>query len=184
MTEREKMIAGQLYDPRDRELVEGRRNARKLTAVFNQQELTGKERRQLLQKLLGTAGEHLFIEPTFRCDYGYNIHTGRNVEINFDCIMLDVCEIHIGDDCKIAPRVCLFTATHPIDPIKRRDAGEFGRPIRIGNNVWIGGNAVINPGVTIGDNVVIASGSIVTKSLPSNVVAGGNPAKILRHIEE
>lgn len=182
MTEREKMVAGQMYHPGDPELVEGRKNARRLTSRFNNHDLSGKQRRELLHELLGTAKEHVFIEPTFRCDYGYNIHIGRNVEINFDCIMLDVCEIHIGDYCKIAPRVCLFTATHPIDPTERREAGEFGRPIHIGNNVWIGGNAVINPGVTIGDNVVIASGSVVTKSLPPNVVAGGNPAQILRYI--
>lgn len=182
MTEREKMTQGALYSALDEELIAGRRYARQLTAKFNNTVLSGNEKKVLLHSLFGSAGSKLHIEPTFRCDYGYNIHIGENVEINFDCIMLDSCEIRIGDNCKIAPRVCLFTATHPIDPIERRDAGEFGRPITIGNNVWIGGNSVINPGVCIGDNVVVASGSVVTKSLPKNVVAGGSPAKIIREI--
>ena len=182
MTEREKMTSGQLYNPLDLELLEGRRYARKLTYAFNTQYLRGKERKELLGKLLGSMGQNVFIEPSFRCDYGFNIHLGNNVEINFDCIMLDVCPIHIGNDVKIAPRVCFFAATHPIDPIKRREAGEYGREICIGDNVWIGGNAVINPGVRIGNNVVVASGSVVTKNVPDNVVVGGNPAKMIRTI--
>lgn len=176
------MIAGELYQAGDAELVAGHKNAKKLTHTFNTLELSGSEKKDLLKKLFGEMGEKIYIEPTFRCDYGYNIFLGNNVEINYDCIMLDVCPIHIGNHVKIAPRVCLFTATHPIDPTERREAGEFGRPIFIGDNVWIGGNAVINPGVHIGENVVVASGSVVTKDVPDNVIVGGNPAKIIRNI--
>lgn len=122
-----------------------------------------------------------YIEPTFRCDYGYNIFLGNNFFANFDCVMLDVCPIRIGDNCMLAPGVHIYTATHPIDPVARNSGAELGKPVTIGNNVWIGGRAVINPGVTIGDNVVVASGAVVTKGVPDNVVVGGNPARIIKN---
>lgn len=123
-----------------------------------------------------------YIEPTFRCDYGYNIFLGNNFFANFDCVMLDVCPIRIGDNCMLAPGVHIYTATHPIDPVARNSGAELGKPVTIGNNVWIGGRAVINPGVTIGDNVVVASGAVVTKDVPDNVVVGGNPARIIKKL--
>ncbi len=137
------------------------------------------ERQNILAELLGQS-EGAYIEPSFRCDYGYNISLGKNFYANFDCVMLDVCPVRIGDNCMLAPGVHIYTATHPLDAEERNSGVEFGKPVTIGNNVWIGGRAVINPGVTIGDNVVVASGAVVTKDVPANVVVGGNPAKIIK----
>lgn len=122
------------------------------------------------------------MKPTFRCDYGYNIHVGENFFANYDCVILDVCQVTIGDNCMLAPRVCIYTATHPLDAPTRISGLEYGREVKIGDNVWIGGSAVIVPGVTIGNNVVIAAGAVVTKDVPDNVVVGGNPAKIIKHL--
>lgn len=140
-------------------------------------------RQELLLELLGSTGNYFYIEPTFRCDYGYNIHIGENFYANFDCVMLDVCEIRIGDNCFLAPGVHIYTATHPLNAQERISGAEYGKPVTIGDNVWIGGRAVINPGVKIGNNSVIASGAVVTKDVQDNVVVGGNPAKIIKHIE-
>ncbi|MFC7678442.1 maltose O-acetyltransferase [Paenibacillus sp. GCM10028914] len=183
-TEKEKMLHGELYNAADTELVNDRLNARKLTRLYNQTLETAEiQRAALLKELFGSTGQHLYVEPTFRCDYGYNIHVGENFYANFDCVFLDVCEIRIGDNCFIAPGVHIYTATHPLDPSERTSGVEFGKPVTIGHNVWIGGRAVINPGVTIGNNVVIASGAVVTKDVPDDVVVGGNPAKIIKKIE-
>ncbi|RYZ60817.1 MAG: sugar O-acetyltransferase, partial [Proteobacteria bacterium] len=141
------------------------------------------ERDALLRKLLGSCGKNAFVEPSFRCDYGSNVHVGDNFYANFDLIVLDVCEVRIGHDCLIAPRVSIFTATHPTDAETRASGVEYGKPVRIGNRVWIGGHAVINPGVTIGDNVIVAAGAVVTRDVPSNVVVAGVPAKIVRHLD-
>jgi maltose O-acetyltransferase len=184
-TEKEKMLAGELYDPSDSELVSGRLIARRLTRIYNETlETDGEERTDLLKELFGSTGKNLFIEPTFRCDYGYNIHVGDNFYANFNCVFLDVCEINIGENCFIAPGVHIYTATHPLNAKERISGIEFGKPVTIGNNVWIGGSAVINPGVTIGNNVVVASGSVVTKDVPDNVLVGGNPARVIKEIEE
>lgn len=183
-TEKEKMLAGELYLASDPQLTKDRENARKLTRLLNQTIETEYEKRvELLKQLFGSTGENIYIEPTFRCDYGYNIHVGNNFYANFDCIILDVCEVHIGENCFIAPGVHIYTATHPLNPFERVSGAEFGKPVTIGNNVWIGGRAIINPGITIGDNVVIASGAVVTKDVPNNVVVGGNPAKIIKTID-
>ena len=183
-TEKEKMLNGELYNPGDEELVKERRNARRLTRIFNHTIETEEEKRtDLLKKLFGKTGEKINIEPEFRCDYGYNIHVGENFFANFDCTFLDVCEIRIGDNCLIAPGVHIYTATHPLDPVERIRGTEYGKPVSIGDNVWIGGRAVINPGIQIGSNVVIASGAIVTKDVPDNVVIGGNPARIIKTID-
>ncbi|MGG3562982.1 maltose acetyltransferase domain-containing protein [Neobacillus rhizosphaerae] len=183
-TEKEKMISGEMYNPTDPELVKGRENARRITRLFNQTLETEIENRtELLKELFGTTGDNIYIEPTLRCDYGYNLHVGENFYANFDCVFLDVCEIRIGDNCFIAPGVHIYTATHPINPYERISGKEYGKPVTIRNNVWIGGRAVINPGVTIGNNVVIASGAVVTKDVPDNVVVGGNPAKIIKEID-
>jgi maltose O-acetyltransferase len=183
-SEKEKMISGELYLAADPELLKDRLNARRLTRLYNQTpETEDLKRTELLKELFGSTGENLFVEPTFRCDYGYNIHVGKNFYANFDCVFLDVCEIRIGDNCFIAPGVHIYTATHPLNSDERISGVEYGIPVTIGHNVWIGGRAVLNPGVKIGNNVVIASGAVVTKDVPDHVVVGGNPAKVFKHIE-
>ncbi|WP_066065162.1 sugar O-acetyltransferase [Neobacillus soli] len=184
-TEKEKMLNGELYNAADPELLRERTNARRLTRIFNESlETDDSNRTELLKQLFGSTGKNLTIEPTFRCDYGYNIHVGENFFANFDCVFLDVCGIWIGDNCLIAPGVHIYTATHPLNTNERITGAEYGKPVHIGDNVWIGGRAVINPGVNIGNNVVIASGAVVTKDVPDKVVVGGNPAKIIKRIEE
>ncbi|RXS91436.1 sugar O-acetyltransferase [Geobacillus sp. PK12] len=183
-TEKEKMLAGQWYNPADPELVKERERARRLVRLYNETLETEYEKRTaLLKELFGSTGERLFIEPNFRCDYGYNIHVGENFFMNFDGVILDVCEVRIGDHCFIGPGVHIYTATHPLDPHERNSGLEYGKPVVIGHNVWIGGRAVINPGVTIGDNAVIASGAVVTKDVPANAVVGGNPAKVIKWLK-
>ena len=184
MTEREKMIAGIAYDSMDPELIKLRFEARKLTGILNQlppEKMN--EKRELLEKLFGRIGLNILIEPNFRCDYGFNIFVGENFYANFDVVILDVAEVIIGDNCFIAPKVGIYTATHPINSVERNSGKEFGKKIVIGDNCWIGGSAVINPGVKLGNNVVVASGSVVTKSFGDNVVIGGNPAKIIKNID-
>lgn len=184
-TEKEKMLNGELYNAADPELLRERTNARRLTRLFNESLETDEcKRTELLKQLFGSTGKDLTIEPTFRCDYGYNIHVGENFFANFDCVFLDVCEIQIGDNCLIAPGVHIYTAAHPLNTNERISGAEYGKSVNIGDNVWIGGRAVINPGVNIGNNVVIASGAVVTKDVPDNVVVGGNPAKIIKRIEK
>jgi maltose O-acetyltransferase len=183
-TEKEKMLAGEMYNPADPELVKDRENARRLVRIFNQTlENEGNKRVKLLKELLGSTGENVYMEPNIRFDYGYNTYVGENFFANFDCTILDVCEVRFGDNCLLAPGVQIYTATHPLNPTERNSGKEYAKPITIGNNVWIGGSAIINPGVTIGNNVVIASGAVVTKDVPDNVVVGGNPARVIKQIE-
>nr|WP_302470504.1 sugar O-acetyltransferase [Vagococcus proximus] len=182
-TEKEKMLAGDMYMADDQELREDFFACRRLTRLFNQTKETELEdRTELLKQLLKKTGSEFYIEPPFRCDYGKNISIGENFYANFDCIMLDVANIIIGDNVMFAPRVSLFTAGHPLDTDIRNSGLEFGSEIKIGNNVWIGGNTILNPGVTIGDNVVIGSGSVVTKDIPENSIAVGNPCRVLRKV--
>jgi maltose O-acetyltransferase len=183
-TEKQKMLQGELYEPWDPQLIEERKRARYLTRMLNlTTEEEGEKRVSTLKQLFGSTGETVYLEPNFRCDYGYNIHVGDNFFANFDCVILDVCKVSIGNNCMLAPGVHIYTATHPVNPIERNKGPEFGKPVTIGDNCWIGGGAIINPGVSIGDNVVIASGAVVTKDVPSNVVIGGNPARIIKEIE-
>lgn len=183
-TEKEKMIQGEMYIPADPVLVDEREQARILTRKFNDTpEVQLKERSEIMKELFGTTGDNIHLESSFRCDYGYNIHVGENFYANFDCTILDVCPVTIGVNCMLAPGVHIYTATHPLDPVERISGSEYGKPVTIGDNVWIGGRAIINPGVTIGDNAVIASGAVVTKDVPDNVVVGGNPAKIIKKIK-
>ena len=183
-TEKAKMLAGEMYDPQYQTLLNDRINARRLSRLINKTtEIEGEKRVELLKELFGSTGKNIWIEPNFQCDYGYNIHVGENFFANFHCVFLDVCEIRFGDNCMLAPGVHIYTATHTLHPQERNSGREYAKPISFGNNVWIGGGAIINPGITIGNNVVIASGAVVTKSFPDNVVIGGNPAKILKTIE-
>lgn len=181
MTEKEKMLRGELYFASDALLTRERESARKLIRLYNETLETEQEKRMdILMRLFGSTGNKPYVEPPFRCDYGYNIHVGDHFYANFDCIFLDVCEIRIGDHCFMAPGVHIYTAAHPLEPEKRSTGIEYGKPVTIGNNVWIGGRAVINPGVTIGNNVVVASGAVVTKDVPDYAVVGGVPAKIIK----
>jgi len=183
-SEKGKMLGGELYFAADPELLAERLKARGLTRAYNATtELEQTKRLETLQQLLGSMTPETFIEPNFRCDYGYNIHIGRNFYANFDLVILDVCEVRIGENCFIGPRASILTATHPIDATLRATGAESGSPITIGDNVWIGGGVIINPGVTIGSNVVIGSGAVVTKSFGDNVILGGVPARVIRSIE-
>jgi maltose O-acetyltransferase len=183
-TEKEKMIKGELYRPNDPQLEQERLEARGITRLYNETLENETEKRTLLIKqLFGSTGENIGIEPNFRCDYGYNIHVGENFYANFDCTILDVCRVHIGDNCMLAPGVHIYTATHPLDPQERNSGMEYGKPVKIGDNVWLGGGSIINPGITIGNNAVVASGAVVTKNVPDNVVVGGNPAKVIKVLE-
>lgn len=175
------MLAGELYLAFDPELFAARQRAKTLCRRFNAttEELMP-EREAVLRELLGSAGRNPFIEPSFRCDYGTHIHIGDNFYANFDLIVLDVCEVRIGHNCLIGPRVSILTATHPLDAPTRISGAEFGRPVTIGDNVWIGAHAVINPGVSIGHNVIIGSGAVVTRDVPDGVIVGGVPARVLR----
>ncbi len=183
MSEKEKMLAGELYDPSDEELLKLRLSARLLTEKLNATSVEHKQKRVQITKLLfGTTGDDIHVESSFNCDYGSNIHVGDNFYANFGCVILDVAEVKFGDNCLLGPQVGIYTATHPLDPIERNSGLELAKPINIGDNCWIGGHAVINPGVTLGNNVVVASGAVVTKSFGDNVVVGGNPARVLKEI--
>ena len=185
MTERERMLAGRLYFSGGEELRGMRSRAKELNARYNStMESQQEERLAILKELFGNVGSNPWIEPNLRCDYGKHISIGNNFYANYDCIFLDCAAVTIGDNVLFGPRVCVFTAGHPIDPVVRASGLEQAKSITIGSNVWVGGNTVINPGVTIGDNVVIGSGSVVTKDIPSDVIAVGNPCRILRKITE
>jgi len=183
MTEKEKMLAGEFYKTADLELCKMRESARLLTEKFNKMSfLQNEERIRILKQLFGTTGDEILIEPTFNCDYGCNIHVGNNFFANYNCVILDVAEVKIGKNCFLGPQVGIYTATHPIDASERYNGLGLGKPITIGDNCWIGGHSTINPGVTLGNNVIVASGAVVVKSFGDNVVIGGNPAKVLKVI--
>ena len=183
-TEKEKMLAGKLYDSTDPQLIAERRHARDLTRAFNHTSAgDGLQRKQILAELVGSLGKHAMIEPPFYCDYGYNIHLGDNVFFNFNCVVLDVMRVEIGSNTMFGPNVQIYTATHPLDAAERRSGLEFAKPIRIGSDVWVGGSAVIAPGVSIGDRSVIGAGSVVVKDIPADVFAAGNPCKVIRYLQ-
>jgi len=183
-TELEKMLAGELYEPQDPELTRRRERARELCWALNAtKEAEQATRRGLLEQLLGSGGDAAWIQPPFFCDYGSNIHLGQRVYFNFNCVVLDVCEVRIGEFTMFGPAVQIYTATHPLDAAMRRRQ-EFAKPIEIGADCWIGGGAIILPGVKIGDKSVIGAGSVVTRGVPSGVVAAGNPCRVLRELGE
>lgn len=183
MTEREKMLAGELYDPLDAILVAARNRARDLCQDLNAtRERDEVARRRILCDLFGKGGDSVWMQPPFFCDYGSNIHLGQRVFFNFNCVVLDVCPIVIGDFTLFGPAVQIYTPMHPLDAQLRRTQ-EFGKPVTIGSDVWVGGGAIICPGVTIGSRTVIGAGSIVTRDIPDGVVAAGNPCRVIRPIE-
>ena len=175
------MLAGELYDPLDAELVAARERARSLCRELNESLATA--RRGILQDLIGSGGDSVWMQPPFFCDYGANIHLGTRVFFNFNCIVLDVCEVHIGDYTLFGPGVQILTPMHPMDAKLRRER-EYGKPIRIGADVWVGGGALILAGVSIGDRAVIGAGSVVTRDIPPGVFAAGNPCRVVRNLQQ
>eukprot|EP01120_Amphizonella_sp_Union-15-10_P003439 TRINITY_DN1385_c0_g1_i1.p1 TRINITY_DN1385_c0_g1~~TRINITY_DN1385_c0_g1_i1.p1 ORF type:complete len:197 (-),score=41.35 TRINITY_DN1385_c0_g1_i1:139-729(-) len=183
LTEKQKMISGVFYDPQDPQLVQDRVRARQIIRHFNDLEPEKvQERKSLLKSLLGKTGKDFYIEPPLRVDYGYNVALGEGVYINFGCVILDCAPVEIGDNVMFGPNVQLYPATHPTDAKLRISGKEYALPIKIGNNVWIGGGVIILPGVSIGDNTTIGAGSVVTKDIPDNVVAVGNPCKVIKKL--
>lgn len=179
MSEKEKMLRGELYNATDAELAAERRRAEEL--LWRYQAGGGAE---VLSLLLGGVGERTEVRAPFYCDYGYNIVLGKDVFMNFGCVLLDVCRITVGDNCQIGPGVQIYAADHPRDPEFRRAGKENGRPVTIGSNVWIGGGAILLPGVSVGDDAVIGAGSVVTKDVVAGGTVVGNPARLKGAVEE
>lgn len=183
--EKDKMLSGELYKSFDAELLAERQRAKEIVFRYNSlQPSMIEERNELLKSLLGSVKGNFFIEPPFRCDYGCNIEIGENFYANYNLVILDCTKVTIGDNVMIGPNVGIYTAGHPLHFELRNEEWEFACPITIEDNVWIGGNVVLNPGVTVGRNSVVGSGSVVTKDIPANVVAAGNPCRVIRKITE
>ncbi|WP_187261436.1 sugar O-acetyltransferase [Pontibacter beigongshangensis] len=182
-SELQKMLDGELYQAYESQLVEMRRNARALITKYNQIPFEDEAaKRSLLQEMLGSMGEKIEIQAPFFCDYGSHIYAGENLYMNFNCTILDCAAVTIGDNVMMGPNVSLYTASHPVVASERIKGPELAFPITIGHNVWLGGNVVVCPGVTIGDNTTIGAGSVVTKSIPANVFAAGNPCKVIKEL--
>lgn len=186
MTEKEKSIQGLLYDPHyGTELSQERIKCKDLCYKFNQLQPSNQiEQTRIIKEIFGKIGKSFFITQPFWCDYGYNIEIGNNFYTNHNCVILDEVKVSFGNNVFVAPNCCFSTAGHPIDVTQRNLGLEFAYPIIVGNNVWIGANTTVLPGVTIGDNSIIGAGSVVTKNIPSNVIAVGNPCRILRNITD
>lgn len=183
-SEREKMLAAALYDPMDPELVAGRERARDLCAALNAtREGEQPERRRILMELFGAGGDSVWVQPPFFCDYGTHIELGERVFFNFNCVVLDVCPVRIGDFTLFGPGVQILTPMHPFNAALRRRQ-EYGKPVQIGADVWVGGGALILAGVSIGSRAVIGAGSVVTRDIPEGVLAAGNPCRVVREITE
>jgi maltose O-acetyltransferase len=178
------MLAGELYDPFDRELVAARERARDLCQALNStRESEQEERRRMLRELFAAGGETVWMQPPFFCDYGSNIELGERVFFNFNCVVLDVCPVRIGSFTLFGPAVQIYTPMHPLNAeLRRRE--EFGKPVEIGSDVWVGGGAIILPGVRIGSRAVIGAGSVVTRDVPEGVFAAGNPCRVVRELVE
>lgn len=177
------MLRGELYLASDPELAAELARAQELQERYNATPHSAQEERDLLlRELLGEVGEGVVVRPPFHCDYGRHISIGARTFVNYACVMLDVVPIRIGEACQLAAGVQLLAATHPVEPGPRRDGWEYGEPIALGDNVWLGGGAIVCPGVTIGDDTVVGAGAVVTRDLPAGVVAAGNPARVLRSV--
>lgn len=184
MNPRQLQLGGYLY-PLDDELLNAHNNAKRLTRLLNATLETERAKRsEIAKELFAEAGEGSYIEPPFHCDYGRNIRVGKNFYCNYDCVFLDCGNITIGDEVMLGPKVAIYAVNHPIDPVVRSTHYDYPVPVTIGSNVWIGGSTVICPGVTIGDNTVIGAGSVVTRDIPSGVVAAGNPCRVIRTITQ
>jgi maltose O-acetyltransferase len=179
MTEKQKMLRGELYRGFDPELIADRAKSEALMLKLNAMP-NGEARHAVLKQLMGSMGENVEVRSPFFCDYGYNIHLGAGAFMNFNCVVLDVVEVRIGEGTQIGPAVQIYAADHPRDPRVRLAGLENGRPVMIGKNVWIGGGAIILPGVAVGDDAVIGAGSVVTRDVPAGAVAVGNPAHVLK----
>jgi maltose O-acetyltransferase len=182
-TQRQRMLDGELYRADDPDLVEGHLRAVRLTDAYNRTPPEDPRRRRLLEELLGGIGADSVVRAPFHCDYGCYLQIGSRTFVNFGLVALDAAPITIGDDVQIGPNVQLLTPTHPIDPRRRQEKWEAAEPIGIGNNAWLGGGAIILPGVTIGEDTVVGAGAVVTKDIPPGVVAAGNPARVIRPVE-
>ncbi|CAF3555215.1 unnamed protein product [Rotaria sp. Silwood1] len=183
-TEKEKMLASEMYNAFTPELFGERKACRELVYEFNSTRPSEeKKRNEIIRKLFGQFGTNSVIEPPIQCDYGSHIYWGENSFANYNLVLLDTCPIYVGDYVLMGPDVKIYAATHPIDPQERLDGLEYGKPVRIGNNVWIGGGTIIVAGATIGDNSVIGAGSVVVKDIPANVVAVGNPCKVVKQLK-
>lgn len=183
LTEKEKMLKGDYYNAFEESLLRDRKKAQQLCRQLNDIPDGSQAERSQIIKLLFQTDKEVWIESPFRCDYGYNIDVGKNFYANFGCVILDCNLVKIGDNVKFGPNVQVYAATHPVEPKERISGKEMAYPISIGDNVWIGGSSIILPGVTIGNNTVIGAGSIVTKNIPDNVVAVGNPCRVIRPIK-
>lgn len=180
LSEKRKMLAGELYRPGDPEIQADQAETKRWLSRYNAAlAAPPAERRAILSERLGAVGEGAVIRPPFHCDFGFNIRVGRDVFLNFGCVVLDVVAVEIGEGVQIGPAVQIYAADHPRDPATRRAGLEFGRPVRIGAHAWIGGGAIILPGVTIGDDAVIGAGAVVTRDVPAGATAVGNPARII-----
>jgi maltose O-acetyltransferase len=180
-SEKQKMLAGELYSAADRELQAEHRAARLWMDRYNApHDSRFGERLALLREGLGDVGDGVVVRAPFHCDYGYNISLGDNVFLNFGCVLLDVCEISIGAGTQIGPHVQIYAADHPRDPEPRRAGLENGKPVRIGRNVWIGGGAILLPGVTVGDDAIVGAGAVVSRDVPAGATVAGNPARPVR----
>jgi maltose O-acetyltransferase len=184
-SEKDKMLAGELYDPLDPQLARERRRARDLVKAFNDSRDDEVERRaRILRELFGAAGEGLWIEPPFYCDYGTNITLGAKVFFNFNCVVLDPAPVRVGDNVLFGPAVQIYTATHPLSAAGRRAGRELARPVEVGSDVWVGGGAILCPGVRVGPGSVIGAGSVVTRDIPAGVFAAGNPCRVVRDLTD
>ena len=181
-TEYHKMLAGELYNANDRDLLEMRVKARELLHTYNQMAIGREQRQVLLQELLGNAGRNIDIQTPFFCDYGRHIEVGENFFANFNCVFLDCNYIKIGNNVFLGPAVQIYAAHHPVLAAERIKGPELASPVIIGDNVWIGGGSIICAGVTIGENTTIGAGSVVVNNIPSNVVAVGNPCKVIKRL--
>lgn len=184
MSEFQKMIDGELYNPYDTELVDMRARARRLTRIYNQttEDELGRRKETLLE-LFSRVGPKVLIEPPFHCDYGSNIYFGNDLFMNFGCVILDCAEVRFGEGVLCGPNVQIYTATHPLESRLRASGAEFAKPVSIGDRVWLGGGVIVCPGVRIGAGTTIGAGSVVTRDVPANVFAAGNPCRVIRHIE-